>query len=79
VTVYRIRFVGPATLAVRVATLLADADGVDLISSEPPSIVDTDTVALAVAVDGEHGDVADALAGIRIGLPKDASIEFVDD
>jgi hypothetical protein len=51
VTVYRIRFEGPAALAVRVATGLADADGVELTSSEQPSILDESTVELDVAVE----------------------------
>ena len=38
-------------MAVRIATELADADGVELISSEPPSIVGVDTVKLGVAVE----------------------------
>ena len=36
-TTYRIRFEGPASLALGVATALADAEGVELTSSEPPS------------------------------------------
>jgi hypothetical protein len=78
VTVYRIRFEGPAALAMPVATALAEADGVELISSEPPSILGTNTVALDVAAEGEHEAVAAAVAGIRDGLPSGASIEFLD-
>ena len=37
VTTYRVRFEGPVGLALRVATALADADGVDLTSSEAPT------------------------------------------
>lgn len=66
-------------LAVRVATALADAGGIELISSEPPSIVDEDTVELEVAVEGALDAVADAVSGIRDGLPKGASIEIADD
>ena len=40
VTVHRIRYTGPPALAVGVATLLADADGVDMISSHQPLLVD---------------------------------------
>ena len=35
-TVHRIKFEGPRTHAVPVATLLADSDGVELVASEPP-------------------------------------------
>jgi hypothetical protein len=79
VTVYRIVFEGPAAMAVRVATALADADGVDLISSEPLSIVGVDTVKLGVAVEGGLESVADAIASIRDGMPTGASIEIADD
>jgi hypothetical protein len=79
VAVHRVRFEGPAALAVRVATALADADGVALISSEPPSKRDGNTVVLDVAVEGALDDVAAAIASIRDGMPKGASIEIVDD
>lgn len=79
VTVYRITFEGPAALALRVATALADADGVELTSSEPPSVVDVDTVKLGLAVEGAPDSVTDALADIRDGLPAGASIEVADD
>ena len=76
---HRIRFEGPAALAVRVATALADADGVDLVSSEPPSILDDSRVGLDVAVEGDQDAVTDALAGLRTRMPDGASIEIVDD
>jgi hypothetical protein len=78
VNVYRIRFEGPAALAVRVATAIADADGVDLTSSEKPSILDGKTVELNVSVEGTRDDVAIAVSDIRDGLPHGASIEIVD-
>ena len=65
-------------MAVSVATELADADGVDLISSEPPSVVGVDTVRLVVAVEAELESVTDAVASIRAGMPTGASIEIVD-
>ena len=77
-TVYRIRFEGPAALALRIATALADADGVELISSERPSIRDDNTVELLLAVEGTFDAVAGAVAGIRDGMPSGASIGFVD-
>ena len=45
-------------MTVRVATALADADGVDLLSSEPPELVDAGTVALEMAVDGDADSVS---------------------
>jgi hypothetical protein len=79
VTVYRVRFEGPTVLAVRVATALADAVGIELISSEPPSNRDDNTVELALAVEGTLDAVAAAVASIRSGMPKGASIAVIDD
>jgi hypothetical protein len=79
VTVYRITFEGPAALALGVATMLADADGIELTSAEPPSVVDADTVKLGLAVEGTPDSVAGAIASIRGGLPAGASIEVADD
>ncbi len=78
-TVYRIRFEGPAALAVRVATALADADGVELTSSKRPSILDENTVELDVSVDGTRDAVAAAVSSIRDELPDGASIEIADE
>jgi hypothetical protein len=78
-TVYRIRFEGPATLAVRVATALADADGVDLTSSEQPSILNASTVVLDLMLEGAHDAVAAAVSSISETLPHGASIEIDDD
>jgi CTP:molybdopterin cytidylyltransferase MocA len=76
VTAYRVRFQGPAALAVRVATELADTDGVELISSDQPVVLDESMVALNVTVEGAFDAVADAVAGIRGGMPTGVSIEI---
>ena len=73
---YRVRFEGPATLTLGVATELADADGVELISSEQPVVLDGGVVALDVTVEGAFDEVADAVASIRVGMPSGASIEI---
>ena len=78
-TVQRIRFEGPAALAVGVATALADADGVDLVSSEPPSILDDGRVGLDVALEGAPEAIAAAVASLRERLPEGASVEVTDD
>jgi hypothetical protein len=78
VTIHRIRFEGPAPLALGVATALADADGVELLSSEPPSAVDQNTVALGVTVQGTLDAVGAAVARIRDRMPAGASIEMAD-
>ena len=59
-----------------VATALADADGVELISSDQPVTLEANIVALNVTVDGAFDAVADAVARIRGGLPTDTSIEI---
>jgi len=76
VTNYRVRFEGPAALTLRVATALADADGVELISSDQPVTLDEHIVALTVTVEGAFDAVADAVASIRGGMPTEASIEI---
>ncbi len=73
---YRVRFEGPAAFALSVATALADADGIELISSDQPVAVDENIVALNVTVEGEFDAVADAVASIRGGMPTEASIEI---
>ena len=73
---YRVRFEGPAALGLRVATALADADGVDLISSDQPVTLDNSMVALNVMVEGAFDAVADAVASIRGEMPSGASIEM---
>ena len=73
---YRIRFEGPAPLALGVATALAEADGVELVASEPPRTLDTSRVALDVSVEGALDDVLDAVSRLRDGMPTGASIEM---
>ena len=75
-TNYRVRFEGPPALTLRVAAALADADGVELISSDQPVTLDESMVALNVMVEGEFGAVADAVASIRGEMPTEASIEI---
>ena len=79
VSAFRVVFEGPAAIAVRIATELADADGVELMSSEPLSVVGDDAVRLGVAVEGELEWVAAAVARIRDGIPSVASIEITRD
>jgi hypothetical protein len=73
---HRVRFEGPTALALRVATTLADAEGVELISSDQPVSVADGTVALNVVVEGERDAVVLAVAGIRREMPPRASIEI---
>ena len=75
-TSYGISFEGPSALTLHVATALADAEGVELISSDQPVNVADGRVALNVAVEGAYDAVADAVASVRGDLPPDASIEI---
>ena len=77
VTTYLVRFEGPIELALRVATALADADGVDLTSSEAPTPKASGLVGLAVTVDGLPDDVIAAVGAVRGWLPDKATIEIV--
>jgi hypothetical protein len=77
VTSYRIRFEGPVELALRVATRLADAQGVDLTSSDAPTPKASGLVGLELKVDGLPDDVLAAVGGVRGWLPDGASIEIV--
>jgi hypothetical protein len=76
VTTYRVRFEGPAALALRVARALADADGVDLTASDQLVTLENGRVALEVTVEGAFDPVADAVARVRGELPSGASIEI---
>jgi hypothetical protein len=76
VTSYQIRYEGPVALALRVATELAEADGVDLTSSDEPRPLASGSVRLAVTVDGAPDDVLDAVGTVRAWLPEGASIEI---
>ena len=74
-TNYRVRFAVPPH-SLRVATALADADGVELISSDQPVTLDESRIALNVTVEGAFDAVADAVASIRGEMPSGASIEI---
>ena len=76
-TTYRVRFEGPVELALRVATALADADGVDLTSSEAPTPKASGLVGLDVTVDGLPDDVIAAVGTVRGWLSDEATIEIV--
>jgi hypothetical protein len=76
VTIHRVRFEGPAPITLRVATALADASSIELISSDQPVTVGDGRVALDVMVEASFDAVADAVARIRGDLPPDASIEI---
>jgi hypothetical protein len=78
VSAYLIKYEGPTSFAVQAATMLAEADGVELRGSEPPQRRSDppDTVVLALTVEGDADAVLDAVADMRVRLPPDASLEI---
>jgi hypothetical protein len=78
VTSFRISYLGPRSFAVRAATLLAEADGIELTASEPPAHRDDDSVLLALTVEATEHAVDDALRDIAAVLPPEAEMR-VDD
>jgi hypothetical protein len=76
VTSFRISYVGPPSFAVRAATLLAEADGIELTSSEPPAHRDDDSVLLALTVEATQQAVDKALNDIAALLPPEATMRL---
>ena len=74
-SVAKITFVGPAALALRVATALADAEGVELVSSGAPLPHGDGLVALDVTAEGSLRDVAAAVDRVRATLPAGARLD----
>ena len=79
-TVHRITYEGPASLAVETATLLADGHGVELRSADGPKPVDGTParVRLNLIIEGTLEDVTAAVTRVSAGLPTSATIT-VDD
>jgi hypothetical protein len=73
---HQIKYEGPSSLAVRAATMLADADGVELISSRVPERGDEhdDKVLLAFTVEGTAEAVMAAVRLVGESLPRRATI-----
>ncbi len=73
----RITYAGPQSLAVATATMLADFEGVDLTSSEPPvrSEGPRGTVILRLTLEGSAEAIDAAVGHLRAGLPPGATID----
>ncbi len=78
-SVYRVRFEGPSALALATATALADADGVDLVSSATAPNASNHTVRVDLDVEGTFDAVTDALDDIRRDLDGGATIAIVEE
>jgi hypothetical protein len=73
---YQITYEGPPTLAVRAATLIADAAGVQLTSSHPPERgEDPERVTLALTVEGTDDAVTAAIEDVGSLLSPYATLE----
>ena len=74
--IHHVTYEGPPSLAVPVATLLADAQGVDLTAAEKPEHLDgsVESVLLALTVEGATEAVTAAVSHISDGLPAEATI-----
>jgi hypothetical protein len=73
---HRIRFEGASAAALTVATAIADADGVDLTSSAPPTPLTEGRVRLDLSVQGSSESIAAAVDEIARAIPTDSSIEL---
>ena len=78
-TSHQVKYEGPPALAVQVATLLADAEGIDLKSAERKEHADgsIETV-LVLTIEGTTEAVTAAVGSIEAQLPSEARIT-VDD
>ncbi|HEX2046945.1 MAG TPA: hypothetical protein VHF27_04215 [Acidimicrobiales bacterium] len=74
-TSHQVRYEGPAALAVRVATLLADAQGIELRSADRQEHADgaVETV-LVLTVEGTPEAVMAAVGSVDDELPAEARI-----
>jgi hypothetical protein len=76
---HQIKYEGPSSLAVRAATMLADADGVELISSRGLERRDEgdDKVLMALTVEGTAEAIIAAVRLVGESLPRQATITIV--
>ena len=75
-TTHRITYQGPFALAVRAATLLADAPGIELTSAGQPERGEGPggTVVLALTVEGTSEEVAAAVGQMRDAFSAEANV-----
>ena len=72
-TTHQVTYEGPSSLAVDVARLVAEADGIELTAAKEPER-GAGGVLLALTVDGTPEAVAAAVSSVRRGLPDGATI-----
>lgn len=73
---HQITYEGPSSLAVRAATMLADADGIELTASQVPERRDkgTDNVLVAITVEATAEAVMAAVRLVGESLPPEVTI-----
>ena len=75
VTTHQVTYQGPPSFAVRAATLLADAEGVELTSANQPEVLEgSEQVLLALVLEGTPEAVTIAVDSVRGALPPDATV-----
>ena len=75
---HQVSIEGQRADVMRAVTALADADGVDLLGSEPPRAGVGGTFVLEVTVKAKSADLSAAVDAVEAGLPSDASITLAD-
>lgn len=75
-TTHQVKYEGPASHAMRVATLLAAAEGIDLASAEREEVAGGpgETVLLALTVEASAEAVMAAVNGLQGELPPGARV-----
>lgn len=75
-TTHQVTYQGPPVFALRAATLLADADGVELTSANQPTVLEDpeQSVQLALVLEGTDEAVLAALDTVRAELPPEATV-----
>ena len=73
---HQITYEGPSSLALRAATMLADADGIELTASQVPERRDTgtDKVLVAITVEATAEAVMAAVRLVGESLPPEVTI-----
>ncbi len=74
-TSHQVKYEGPSALAVRVATLLADAEGIELRSAETQEDTDASVeTVLVLTVEGTKEAVMAAVGSFEADLPAEARV-----
>ncbi len=78
-TTFRVRFEGPSLQALQMARELADAKGVDLTASAPPTPLGQGRSRLDLTLEGDQDRVLDAIERLQADLDADATLDVIED